>query len=504
VYPHQTERLTEALMRGGLGALIATSPDNVAYLTGRSDFSEGLHNPRTFAVFTPKATALVVPAIDVPAVVAEAVDVDHVVCHGELTAAFPERQSAEVRRIQEIVSATTSSPAEALVTALALTGIRGESVGLDESRLGPAAWQDLVGHLSGLEVVPGAEHLAEARRVKSPYEIECLDRALRIAEEALDVVIQALERGMTERDAALIYAGEIVKRGASPLRAVVAMGDRTWIPTPRPTDRALRPGDLVRFDVGSTHRGYCGSVARTAVFGEPRARSWPTSPAGGLEAAGDAVRLEPAPAASTRRLPVPLAEGLPTRAASGHSIGLASSSGRSRHGAAIIRPARCVSKRRTTTSADGPAPGYASDHERRGPCHESIAPRPRRPGLIGMRVAISLRLANEDWTVASAYVVEAERLGVDCVWAAEAWGHDAVTPLAFMAARTSRIRLGTGIMQAGTRTPALIAMTAMSLAAMSDNRFILGLGVSGPQVIEGWHASGSSGRCFACVRRSIS
>jgi F420-dependent oxidoreductase-like protein len=104
-----------------------------------------------------------------------------------------------------------------------------------------------------------------------------------------------------------------------------------------------------------------------------------------------------------------------------------------------------------------------------------------------MRVSISLRLANDDWQAASAYVVEAERLGVDCLWSAEAWGHDAVTPLAFMAARTSRIRLGTGIMQAGTRTPALVAMTAMSLAAMSAGRFILGLGVSGPQVIEGWH-----------------
>jgi F420-dependent oxidoreductase-like protein len=104
-----------------------------------------------------------------------------------------------------------------------------------------------------------------------------------------------------------------------------------------------------------------------------------------------------------------------------------------------------------------------------------------------MRVAISLRVANEDWATASTYVVEAERLGVDCVWAPESWGHDAVTPLAFMAARTSRIRLGTGIMQAGTRTPALVAMTAMSLASMSGNRFILGLGVSGPQVIEGWH-----------------
>ena len=104
-----------------------------------------------------------------------------------------------------------------------------------------------------------------------------------------------------------------------------------------------------------------------------------------------------------------------------------------------------------------------------------------------MRLAVSLRLANEDWNAAAAYVVEAERLGIDDVWSAEAWGHDAVTPLAFVAARTSRIRLGTGIMQAGTRTPALVAMTAMSLAAMSEGRFLLGLGVSGPQVIEGWH-----------------
>src|SRR5215470_6312715 len=104
-----------------------------------------------------------------------------------------------------------------------------------------------------------------------------------------------------------------------------------------------------------------------------------------------------------------------------------------------------------------------------------------------MRVAISLPLANEDWAMVSAYVVEAERLGVDFVWSAEAWGHDAVTPLAFMAARTSRTRLGTGIIQAGTRTPALVAMTAMSLAAMSNGRFVLGLGTSGPQVIEGWH-----------------
>jgi len=105
-----------------------------------------------------------------------------------------------------------------------------------------------------------------------------------------------------------------------------------------------------------------------------------------------------------------------------------------------------------------------------------------------MRVAIGLRLeSNENWEEAATFVVEAERLGVDCVWSHESWGFDAATPLAFVAARTSRIRLGSGIMQAGTRTPALLAMTAMSLASMSNGRFVLGLGVSGPQVIEGWH-----------------
>ena len=95
--------------------------------------------------------------------------------------------------------------------------------------------------------------------------------------------------------------------------------------------------------------------------------------------------------------------------------------------------------------------------------------------------------SNEDWKSALAYVVEAERLGVDSAWTAETWGYDGATPLAYLAAQTTRIRLGAGILQVGTRTPALTAMTAMALASLSGDRFILGLGVSGPQVIEGWH-----------------
>jgi F420-dependent oxidoreductase-like protein len=82
---------------------------------------------------------------------------------------------------------------------------------------------------------------------------------------------------------------------------------------------------------------------------------------------------------------------------------------------------------------------------------------------------------------------EAERLGFDSVWAAEAWGTDAVSVLSFVAARTSRINVGSAIMQIPGRTPANTAMTAATLDLLSGGRFLLGLGTSGPQVVEGWH-----------------
>ncbi len=78
-----------------------------------------------------------------------------------------------------------------------------------------------------------------------------------------------LARGTTEREAAAAYRAEVVKRGADPCRVLVSMGERTGLPLAWPTDRALRPGELVRFDVGCVYRGYHAGVARTAVLGDP-------------------------------------------------------------------------------------------------------------------------------------------------------------------------------------------------------------------------------------------
>src|SRR5260370_5888214 len=82
---------------------------------------------------------------------------------------------------------------------------------------------------------------------------------------------------------------------------------------------------------------------------------------------------------------------------------------------------------------------------------------------------------------------EEERLGYDSIWSGEAWGSDVITYLAWVGARTTKIKLGAGIMQMHARTPAMAAMTAMTLDGLTNGRFIIGLGPSNPQVVEGWH-----------------
>ncbi|MGZ0188190.1 MAG: LLM class flavin-dependent oxidoreductase [Alphaproteobacteria bacterium] len=107
-----------------------------------------------------------------------------------------------------------------------------------------------------------------------------------------------------------------------------------------------------------------------------------------------------------------------------------------------------------------------------------------------MRISIYVGgAAGKDIKGVTELVQAADRLGVDCVWSAEAWAQDAVTSLAYFAAKTERIHLGTGIMQISARAPAMTAMTALSLNEISGGRFRLGLGVSGPQVVEGLHGA---------------
>ncbi len=104
-----------------------------------------------------------------------------------------------------------------------------------------------------------------------------------------------------------------------------------------------------------------------------------------------------------------------------------------------------------------------------------------------MKLAFNVGYSGARMNLPLDLVLELERIGYDQVWTAEAYGSDAVTPLAYLAAKTSRIKLGTGIMQVAGRTPAMCAMTMSTLNALSGGRALCGLGLSGPQVVEGWH-----------------
>jgi F420-dependent oxidoreductase-like protein len=104
-----------------------------------------------------------------------------------------------------------------------------------------------------------------------------------------------------------------------------------------------------------------------------------------------------------------------------------------------------------------------------------------------MKLGMVLGYSGADMASPMERVLEAERLGFDSVWSSEAYGSDAVSPAAWVLARTTRIKAGTAIMQMPARTPAMTAMTAMTLDALSGGRFVLGIGPSGPQVVEGWH-----------------
>src|ERR1700674_5591647 len=105
-----------------------------------------------------------------------------------------------------------------------------------------------------------------------------------------------------------------------------------------------------------------------------------------------------------------------------------------------------------------------------------------------MKLGLNIGYSGAALNIPVALIQRAEALGYDSVWTAEAYGSDAVTPLAFLAGKTSRIKLGTAIMQLAGRTPANAAMSAATVDALAGGgRFIAGIGVSGPQIVEGWY-----------------
>jgi Xaa-Pro aminopeptidase len=329
MYPHQTERLDGALARAGADALVATSAANVAYLTGFHSVTRQLYpETQVFAVYAAGRTALVVPAVDAPAAAAAGdLTAAEIACYGALHADLAPGADATAKRAAELLAGAAESPARAVAGVLRRVGA-GPIVGLDDEMLPAAAARAIAEQLGTAHALrPASQALAQARAVKGPYEIDCLQQALRIAEEAIHELLGELKAGTTGREAAMIYEDALGRRAARPWRTTIAFGPSAALPAAPPADGALRIGELVRIDVGCVFKGYYADVARTAVLGEPTPRQQQRYDAvdAGIDAALAALRPgAPAGTAVEASLAALRTAGLPSshQAVLGHGIGL--------------------------------------------------------------------------------------------------------------------------------------------------------------------------------------
>jgi Xaa-Pro dipeptidase len=267
---HRRQRLTAMLEAEGLDALVATTTENVYYVSGLRSISHALFRGlELYAVFTRRGTALVIPFIDTTGVASDGIQVDHLACYGKFFFEYAEDPGDIGRKIREWTRAPAASPAEALASVLGDLGVLGRRVGLDEGNLFPATWKRVEERLAGTTLVPAYQTFRQVRMVKGPDEVAALEKAALIAEDGIAAVLGMLRAGVTEREAARVYEQEVLRKGAEPFFTVVTIGERAALADVYPTDRALRPGDLVRFDLGCLVGPYRSDISRTAVLGKP-------------------------------------------------------------------------------------------------------------------------------------------------------------------------------------------------------------------------------------------
>jgi Xaa-Pro dipeptidase len=267
---HVKARLTKVLDAEGLDAIVASTPENLQYVTGFRSIAHALFRGlELYGVFTRQGVGLVIPFIDSTGVSADGIEVDRLACYGKFFFNYADPPGAVGARVREITSAPAAGPGEALREVLGGFGALGKRIALDEAGVFPATWQRLTEQLAGTTIGPAYAHFRTSRMVKSSREIACLEKAALIAEDGIAAVLGMLKPGVTEREAASVFEQEVVRKGAQTFFTVVTMGHRAALADVYASDAALKAGDLIRLDLGCVYQGYRSDISRTAVMGAP-------------------------------------------------------------------------------------------------------------------------------------------------------------------------------------------------------------------------------------------
>ncbi|MEV0980902.1 Xaa-Pro peptidase family protein [Streptomyces sp. NPDC049915] len=277
----RARRLARLMDEAGLDVLVATSAENVLYLTGISSVG-GQNHPyasRALAVVTrerPDAPYFASSRGDVDQFLDATTALSGVVAYGAFHRVLPEglELSAREERFKQIgVDAAPAPDAlAALVRILTEAGAAGARIGVDENAAPPGFLERLAEALPGSAVRPAAAVLQQVRKVKSEAELHRIAKAAALAEDGIRAALGIAAQGVTEQDMVREFETTVARGGGRSRFTLIKFGRDGVLGQTRPSDRPLRRGESVWFDVGCTYQGYWSDIARTASFGEPSAR----------------------------------------------------------------------------------------------------------------------------------------------------------------------------------------------------------------------------------------
>jgi Xaa-Pro dipeptidase len=268
-------RAREHLDKQRLSALVATAPENVTYVTGYWAMSQWIRRgPQAYAVYTrPEhgTTCIVASTGALDLVADQGVGVPDVRRYGffsiERDGDVPEPTD---QRLLDLLRADDDGDApRALARALRDRGLETARIGIDEIGIPPAYLEQVRELLPRAELVHAHAVFRAIRTVKTAEEVRRLRASARIAEKSIDAALAVAKEGATEQDLAVAFHTTTIREGALPVLGCLGSGWRSAMPNVQPSRRALRRGDVIRFDVGGRYLHYRADIARNATVGPP-------------------------------------------------------------------------------------------------------------------------------------------------------------------------------------------------------------------------------------------
>ncbi len=277
--PLNGERAFEVLQREGLDALIATSTENVFYISNYWSLGKRLgHGVEAYAILPLKGSpAIVAPLNEADLLVENQTWIEDKRFYGEpgVDLGEPEDPPEETSLVMGLYGSASpeADGASALLKSVEDMGLTGAKIALDTSGLNPTQYERLKSKLKGAELVEGANLLREIRLVKTEGEVERIKRATAITEKSMEDALEIARDGITELDLAGMYVYSVGYDGGRVTQNLIGFRERSAYPNPLPTMFEAKKRDLIRFTLGCTWDHYHSNVSRTAVIGRPLAKA---------------------------------------------------------------------------------------------------------------------------------------------------------------------------------------------------------------------------------------